>query len=189
MSRHFLPSRGQVTPVNPTRGESRACDTSSFAEWRSVTAPPDFAARVVGLALGAQGQDDSVPRSVHTRVRVRAWPAGLTLALALGASAAAALSFGYRTLRETAVRQPAAVLEPAVIERPAIHAAQRSMDDARSERNIGAPKPIPSRSVGKATETRPALAELSEEHSLLPEQLHVPPCQCTLSAVLCSCVE
>lgn len=172
-------------------------------EWRAVTAPADFATRVVALALEASELEErepsamwsGIPRPRESRVRralrlldvsVRTWlrRAGVGVGLALCAGAAAALSFGQDAGSHTAT------MTPAVIERPVVHAATAMTHAGRSEHNVGTSKPA--RTPARAVQSSPVVempSIASVEETLLPPHLHVPPCQCTLSAVVCSCVE
>jgi hypothetical protein len=129
--------------------DSRLHDAAS--EWRAATAPPDFASRVVGLALGA--------------------------------GAAAALGFANDGRRASGPAVEPEAAEPVAVEWPVTHAAQVSVATGLSERNVGVTK------VTRPIDVTPVGNVATEGATLLPSHIHVPPCQCTLSAVLCSCVE
>lgn len=188
MTRLPIPARGKLNEGECPSGGAQSLAAASLAQWRGVTAPADFASRVVALSLAAPRLDDGLCVIAQSRLTQRPTASpwlgrvGVVLALALGASAAAALSFG----RETPAG--AAVFESTAIQRPVTHAAQVWMDNAVSERNVGTPSPVRTSGVGTTLVVAPTERARTDE-SLLPLRLHVPPCQCTLSAVVCSCVE
>jgi hypothetical protein len=173
--------------------DSRLHDAAS--EWRAATAPPDFASRVVGLALAAADFDDGAAARVHVRsvgelrltenAPLRAWlrRGAMGLALALGAGAAAALGFANDGSRASGPAVEPEAAEPVAVEWPVTHAAQVSVATGLSERNVGVTK------VTRPIDVTPVGNVATEGATLLPSHIHVPPCQCTLSAVLCSCVE
>ena len=154
----------------------------SAQQWRAAVAPEDFAARVVALACCVPLDVTSTPAPGSRRpTAVRRWWRRVTLgaAIAVGAGAAAALAgrSSGAVLQSVGFTPDARPVELRV-------RAEALVDIARGERNVGWPK------VARAVlaETPPS-ATSSAPDVLLPVRLHVPPCSCTLSAVVCSCVE